>query len=112
MSEAEILDRLFRVIEARRSERPKGSYVASLLDGGVAAVAAKVTEEAEESAEAALSGDAEQTAREVADLVFHVWVLLAASGLEPRHVYAVLEERFGTGGLEEKTARGRDPDGE
>ena len=112
MGEAEILDRLFSVIDARRRERPEGSYVVSLLDGGVAAVAAKVTEEAEESADAALSGDAQQIAQEVADLVFHAWVLLAVSDLEPRAVYAVLEERFGVGGLVEKAARGKEPDGD
>jgi hypothetical protein len=34
MGEAEILDRLFHVIEARRLERPEGSYVVELLEGG------------------------------------------------------------------------------
>jgi len=112
MGEAEFLDRLFGVIDERRRQRPDGSYVVSLLDAGVAAIAAKVTEEAEESAEAALSGDGLRTAQEVADLVFHAWVLLAASGLAPEDVYAVLEERFGVGGLVEKAARGERPDGD
>ncbi len=106
MGEAEILDRLFRVIEARHRERPAGSYVTELLEGGLDAIAAKVREEAEETLEAAASGDGEHTAREVADLLFHVWVLLAATGLKPDDVYAVLDQRFGQGGLEEKAARG------
>ncbi len=106
MGEAEILDRLFRVIETRRRERPEGSYVVQLLDGGLEAIAAKVREEAEETIEAAAGSDGDHTAREVADLLFHTWVLLAASGLEPRDVYGVLEERFGIGGLDEKAARG------
>jgi phosphoribosyl-ATP pyrophosphohydrolase len=106
MGEAEILDRLFRVIDARRLERPAGSYVVKLLEGGLDAIAAKIQEEADETIEAAASGDGEHTAREVADLLFHVWVLLAASGLKPSDVYSVLEERFGQGGLEEKAARG------
>ena len=57
MGEAEILDRLFRVIEARRLERPEGSYVVELLDGGLEAIAAKVREEADETIEAAAGRD-------------------------------------------------------
>lgn len=106
MRRAEILDRLFDVIERRRRERPAGSYVVSLLDGGVPAIGAKVEEEAAEVIDAAASGDAEHTAHEVADLLFHVWVLMARGGVRPDAVYAVLEERFGVGGLVEKASRG------
>ena len=105
MGEAEILDRLFRVIEARRRERPEGSYVVELLDGGIEAIAAKVREEADETIEAAAGSDGAHTAREFADLLFHTWVLLAASGLEPGDVYGVLEERFGICGLYQKAER-------
>ena len=105
MGDAEILDRLFGVIEARRSVRPQNSYVVKLLEGGLEAIAAKVREEADEAIEAVAMGDREQTAREVADLLFHTWVLLVSSGVRPAEVYAVLEERFGRSGLEEKAAR-------
>lgn len=106
MVESEVLDRLFQVIESRRLERPDGSYVVSLFDGGLEAVSAKVREEAEETIEAAESGDAEHCAREAADLLFHLWVLLSSTGLKPVDVYSVLEDRFGVGGLAEKAARG------
>lgn len=105
MARADVLERLFGVIEARRRERPAGSYVVTLLDGGVEAIGAKVREEAEEAVEAAASGDGAHTAREVADLIFHAWVLIARAGLRPEDVYAVLEERFGIGGLVEKASR-------
>jgi len=105
MVQADILDRLFDVIEARRRERPDNSYVVSLLDGGVDAVAAKMREECEEVIEAAVSGDVEHLADEVADLLFHTWVMLAAAGGVPSRSYAVLEKRFGTGGLIEKASR-------
>ncbi|MEE3327483.1 MAG: phosphoribosyl-ATP diphosphatase [Myxococcota bacterium] len=111
MAESEILERLFQTIETRRLERPDGSYVVSLLDGGLEAIAAKIREEAEETIEAAGAGDADHCAQEVADLLFHVWVLLCSAGLKPVDVYAVLEDRFGVGGLTEKAAR-RVPDGE
>jgi len=74
-------------------------------------VAAKLREECEELIEAAARGDARHSAHEAADLLFHVWVLLGALELPPERVYAELERRFGTGGLEEKAARGAGGEG-
>ncbi len=105
MADASLLDRLFDVIEDRRLTRPEGSYVVSLLEGGHPAIAAKVSEECEEAIEAAASGDVDHLAREVADLIFHTFVMMSASGLAPAAVYGVLQDRFGIGGLEEKAAR-------
>jgi phosphoribosyl-ATP pyrophosphohydrolase len=106
MIPVDILERLRAVIEDRARERPDDSYVVQLLDGGVPAAGAKVLEEAEEVVDAARSGDAGHLAREVADLLFHTWIVMAQGGVEPEQVYAVLEERFGVGGLEEKRRRG------
>ena len=101
----EILDALFQVIEARRDERPEGSYVVTLLDGGWEAMAAKVREEADEVCVAARDEGDDALAREVADLVFHVFVVLASRGVAPEAVYGELARRFGIGGLDEKAAR-------
>lgn len=102
---AEVLDRLFEVIERRRDERPAGSYVVTLLDAGVPAISAKVREESEELVAAAAAEGDPEVAHEAADLLFHVFVLLAARGLEPGFVYAELARRFGIGGHAEKAAR-------
>ncbi len=104
-SAAEVLERLFEVIEARRRERPAGSYVVSLLDGGLPAITAKVREEAGEVVQAALAEGDEALAHEVADLLFHVLVLLSARSVRPEAAYRELGRRFGIGGLEEKAAR-------
>jgi phosphoribosyl-ATP pyrophosphohydrolase len=100
-----ILTRLFDVIEERKRLRPDGSYVVQLLDGGVPAIAAKIREEADEVVEAGGEHDAAHLAHEVADLLFHTWLLMAHEGVAPSDVYAVLEARFGTGGLVEKAGR-------
>ena len=105
MARSEVLDRLFEVVEARRRERPPGSYVVSLLEAGRPALAAKLREETEELIEAAAGDDPAHTAAEVADLLFHGWVLMAEAGVSPADVYAVLEARFGIGGLVEKAGR-------
>jgi phosphoribosyl-ATP pyrophosphohydrolase len=105
MTKSDVLERLAEVISQRQRERPQDSYVTRLFEGGHPAVAAKVREECEELIRAAAAGDAEHTAHEAADLLFHVLVLLADAGVEAGAVYAELEGRFGTGGLEEKRSR-------
>lgn len=106
-----VLDQLFDVIEARRRERPDGSYVVSLLDGGWDSIAAKIREEAGEVCEAGASESDAAVTHEAADLVFHLLVGLAARGIEPTAVYAELARRFGISGLEEKASRAT-PDGD
>lgn len=107
---ATILDRLFDIVVARRDERPPDSYVVSLLDGGWSSMAGKIREEAEEVVIAGRDESDEALAHEVADLVFHVWVLMASRGVVPDQVYAELAKRFGQSGLEEKASRGKDED--
>ncbi|MBK7950155.1 MAG: phosphoribosyl-ATP diphosphatase [Deltaproteobacteria bacterium] len=103
---SQVLDRLYEVIERRRDERPAGSYVVTLLDAGMPAIAAKLREESEEVVRAAFDEDAHAVAHEAADVVFHLFVLLAARGIQPDAVYGELSRRFGIGGLAEKAARG------
>ena len=102
---ADILERLFEVVVARRDERPADSYVVSLLDGGWDAIAAKIQEEAGEVVAAGRDESDEALAHEVADLLFHVWVGLAARNVQPAAVFAELGRRFGIGGHEEKASR-------
>jgi phosphoribosyl-ATP pyrophosphohydrolase/phosphoribosyl-AMP cyclohydrolase len=73
---------LWRTVSERASKRPQGSYVAGLLDDGVAACARKVGEEAAEAVVAGLAESDERVVEEVADLWFHTLVLLAARGLD------------------------------
>ena len=84
---------LWRVIAERATLRPKGSYVAGLLEEGVAAAARKVGEEGVEVALAAVGESDERLVAELADLWFHSYVLLAARGLDPAAVEAELERR-------------------
>jgi phosphoribosyl-ATP pyrophosphohydrolase len=89
------LDELFAVIQDRQREMPEGSYTARLLQEGVARVAQKVIEEAGETAIAAVQEDQEHLPKEVADIMYHVMVLLAASGVKPSAVWEELRQRRG-----------------
>jgi phosphoribosyl-AMP cyclohydrolase / phosphoribosyl-ATP pyrophosphohydrolase len=99
------LETLWTTIADRVATRPEGSYTAHLLDGGVDAVARKVTEEATEvlvaakddaTAEAGSVDRAatrEALAGETADLFYHTLVVLAERGLPPSEVIAALRSR-------------------
>lgn len=105
MANQHVLDRLAATIAARRTADPEKSYTARLLKEGVERCAKKFGEEAVEAALAAVKGDKVAVANEAADVLYHLMVLLAAAGVEPDEVYAVLTAREGRSGLEEKASR-------
>ena len=88
-----VLGELFALIKDRQQEMPEGSYTTSLFKEGVARIAQKVVEEAGETAIAAAINDAESLPGEVADLLYHTLVLLAATSVQPEAVYEKLRER-------------------
>lgn len=94
------LETLWATIQDRAATRPEGSYTTTLLDGGVDAVARKVTEEATEvllaakdDAVASTIGTRDALTGEAADLLFHALVLLAERDLAPSDVIATLRNR-------------------
>lgn len=88
---------LWETISARARDLPEGSYTARLLGDGVDGPGRKVVEEATEVLLAARDhrdgGSPDRVHEEVADLFYHVLVLLAERGLDPAGALAVLEER-------------------
>ncbi len=91
---AGMLERLERIVAARKSARPSGSYVAGLLAKGEAAVCRKIGEEATEVVTAALGGEGDRRViEEIADLWFHTLVLLGARGIPLRDVLKELARR-------------------
>jgi phosphoribosyl-ATP pyrophosphohydrolase/phosphoribosyl-AMP cyclohydrolase len=73
---------LWRTISKRAQSRPEGSYTTRLLGEGIPAVARKVGEEAVEVMVAAFSESDERVVSEAADLLYHLYVLLAARDLD------------------------------
>lgn len=86
---------LWRTISERARARPDGSYTTELLNAGIGAVARKVGEEAVEVTVAALEESDERVVEEAADLVYHLYVLLAARGLDIAQLDAALAARAG-----------------
>jgi phosphoribosyl-AMP cyclohydrolase / phosphoribosyl-ATP pyrophosphohydrolase len=88
---------LWRTVVQRARERPEGSYVASLADAGVPRAAQKLGEEAVEAAIAAAAGDG-RLVSEAADVLFHLYVLLAVAGVDLAEVEDELARRAATRG--------------
>ena len=88
-----ILEELFALVQERKREMPEGSYTAELFEQGIGRIAQKVIEEAGESAIAATQGQSQKLPGEVADLLYHVLVLLSASDVTTRQVWDELRER-------------------
>ena len=100
-TDAAILERLFRIIEERRGADPETSHTARLFTKGRAKIARKVGEEAVETVVAALAETPERVAQESADLLYHLLVLWAETGVAPADVWAELERREGLSGIAE-----------
>jgi phosphoribosyl-ATP pyrophosphohydrolase/phosphoribosyl-AMP cyclohydrolase len=90
-----ILAGLRTLVAQRHAERPPGSYTTSLFDAGLDRIAQKVGEEAVEVVIAAKNDDDAILASELADLLFHVVVLMEARGLPASALAATLQARRG-----------------
>ena len=109
---ADVIERLYGVIESRRGGDPEASYTASLFAQGTKHIARKLGEEALELVLEGVRGDKDKLTLESADLIYHLLVLWADQGIEPADVWAELTRREGTSGIAEKKSRpGKDPAG-
>jgi phosphoribosyl-ATP pyrophosphohydrolase len=87
------LHELYQTICERRDHPSPQSYTAHLLAAGEDEIIKKVGEEAVEVILAAKGQGDQRLLEEIADLAYHVLVLLAARRLSPADVQAVLESR-------------------
>lgn len=84
---------LYQVILDRQANPPPNSYTAHLLQAGIERIAKKVGEEATETLVAALAEDDARLVSEIADLTYHLLVLMVARGIPLQAVQAELERR-------------------
>jgi phosphoribosyl-ATP pyrophosphohydrolase len=88
-----ILDKLFATIIDRQAHPRPGSYTVRLLEAGEDEILKKIGEEAMEVILAAKGQGDERVVSEIADLFYHLLVLLAARGLTLDQVEAELRRR-------------------
>ncbi len=109
-SPGQVLDRLYRVIESRRSGDPTTSHTAKLFQKGTRKIAQKVGEEAVETVIEAVRGRRDKLIAESADLMYHLLVMWADARIDPAEVWNELARREGVSGIAEKRAREKDED--
>lgn len=90
---SEMLNKLEAIIHDRKLNPAEGSYTNQLFDDGRARIAQKVGEEAVEIIVAALEQGRQEQVSELADLFYHVLVLMAELDVSLQDVEAELQER-------------------
>lgn len=87
------LEALYKVIEGRKLQPKEGSYTTYLFSKGIDKILKKVGEECTEVIVAGKGGDKEETIFEIADLTYHVMVLMAEMGITSRDIFTQLASR-------------------
>ncbi|MEX5217082.1 MAG: bifunctional phosphoribosyl-AMP cyclohydrolase/phosphoribosyl-ATP diphosphatase HisIE [Nitrospira sp.] len=94
-----ILERIYQTILDRKTVPRAGSYVSKLLEGGADRILKKVAEEAGEVMLAAKNNNRAEITYEVADLLFHVLLVLGYHDITINEVWAELAGRYGKSGM-------------
>ena len=86
-------DGLMALLAGRKAEKPEGSYTTYLFEKGLDKILKKVGEEATEVIIAGKAEDRRETIYEIADLAYHVMVLMTEAGISLDDVRAELASR-------------------
>ncbi len=84
---------LYELLLDRKQKRPEGSYTSYLFEKGIDKILKKVGEECTEVIIAAKAADRRETVYEIADLCYHVLVLMAEQGITPEEIADELASR-------------------
>ena len=84
---------LFELIRGRKEEKKEGSYTTYLFEKGLDKILKKVGEESTEVIIAAKSADKRETIYEIADLAYHVMVLMIEAGIDLEDIHRELSSR-------------------
>ena len=87
------LDILYEMLSDRKATMPEGSYTTYLFSKGVDKILKKVGEESTEVIIAAKAGDKAETIYEIADLTYHIMVLMNEMGISLEDVRRELASR-------------------
>jgi|SRR5665647_3379925 len=93
MSENNIVEQLYKVIEERKQKPIEGSYTSYLFEEGIDKILKKVGEESAEVIISSKNSDLKETVGEISDLFYHTLVLMVAKGIKIEDVVAELETR-------------------
>jgi phosphoribosyl-ATP pyrophosphohydrolase/phosphoribosyl-AMP cyclohydrolase len=87
------LEGLYKLIEGRKTEKKEGSYTSYLFEKGLDKILKKVGEESAEVIIAGCARERREASYEIADLAYHVMVLMVELGISPDDVRRELASR-------------------
>ena len=87
------LEGLMNLIQGRKTEKKEGSYTTYLFEKGLDKILKKVGEESTEVIIAAKDRDTKETIYEIADLTYHVMVLMIEAGISLDDIHRELASR-------------------
>ena len=87
------LEGLMEMLKGRKAEKPEGSYTTYLFEKGIDKILKKVGEESTEVIIAAKADDKKETVYEVADLAYHIMVLMVEMGISLEDIHKELASR-------------------
>lgn len=93
-----LLDELYELVKQRKQTRPENSYTTYLFNEGLDKILKKVGEESTETIVAAKNEPNEPFVGEMADLIYHLIVLLVARNVDLDQIRAELAKRRSSGG--------------
>ena len=87
------VEALYEMIKGRKTEPKEGSYTTYLFEKGMDKILKKVGEECTEVIIGAAKGDKEEATYEIADLAYHIMVMMVEQGISTKDVTAELAKR-------------------
>ena len=87
------VDGLYELLEGRKEQMPQGSYTTYLFEKGLDKILKKVGEESTEVIIAGKAEDKKETVYEIADLAYHVMVLMVEAGISVADIHNELASR-------------------
>ena len=87
------LKNLYELLMERKEKMPEGSYTTYLFEKGVDKILKKIGEESTEVVIAGKANDTKETIYEIADLAYHIMVLMVEMGISVDDIKSELESR-------------------
>ena len=87
------LEGLYDLLVGRKKDKPEGSYTTYLFEKGIDKILKKVGEECTEVIIGGKAGDKKETVYEIADLAYHVMVLMVEMGISVEDIHRELASR-------------------
>lgn len=90
---SDVIREEYEVINSRKGNKTDNSYTCYLFEKGLDKILKKIGEESSEVIIAAKNGKNEDTVNEMADLIYHLVVLMAEQGITPDDLSKIIDER-------------------